>query len=311
VTAQKGLPAPAILLCGPNGQLGWELVRALATLGNVRACGREQLDLADSESIRRVVRETRPALIVNAAAYTAVDDAESEPDLAMAVNGTAPGVLAQEAQRVGAAFIHYSTDYVFDGLAKRPYREEDTPNPRNAYGRSKLAGEQAVLQVGGPALILRTGWVYGRRGKNFLTTITRLASERDHLDVVDDQIAAPTWCRLLADATAQILAPGIRDFAEHIGMHSGIYHMTCAGTTSWYGFACRILSLLNDGDSHDVTVNAITSSSYPTAAARPAYTVLDNHRLHAAFGVRLPDWEHALQLALAEQWRTDESASPH
>jgi dTDP-4-dehydrorhamnose reductase len=187
-----------ILLTGKNGQVGWELQRTLATLGEVVTLDRQDLDLADPDSIRRVVREHKPNLIVNAAAYTAVDKAEEESDLAMVINGTAPGILAEEAKRLSAAIIHYSTDYVFDGSKNTPYTEEDAPNPLNVYGRTKLAGERAIQAVGAPYLILRTSWVYGMRGKNFLLTILRLARERNEIKVVNDQIGAPTWSRIIA-----------------------------------------------------------------------------------------------------------------
>jgi dTDP-4-dehydrorhamnose reductase len=195
-----------ILLTGPTGQVGWELRRSLAPLGVVTALDRTALDLTDADGLRRVVREVRPALIVNAAAYTAVDRAESEPDLAMAVNGLAPGILAEEGKRVGAALVHFSTDYVFDGRKAGAYVEDDAPAPVNVYGATKLAGERAMEAVGAPHLILRTSWVYGARGANFFLTMRRLARERPELRIVDDQTGAPTWCRMIAEATAQIIA---------------------------------------------------------------------------------------------------------
>ena len=195
-----------ILVTGANGQVGWELQRTLQTLGDVVACDRGTLDLSDPDSIRGKVREIRPDVIVNAGAYTAVDRAESEPELAMAVNGVAPGVLAEEAKQLGALLLHYSTDYVFDGTKAEPYLESDAPNPVSVYGSSKLAGEKAVEAVGGAYLIFRTSWVYGGRGKNFLLTMLRLAGEREELRVVDDQFGAPTWCRTIAEATAQVVA---------------------------------------------------------------------------------------------------------
>ncbi len=194
-----------ILITGTNGQVGFELLRSLAGLGTVIAAGRDELDLADPDAIRRTLRDTKPGLIVNAAAYTAVDKAEAEPELALAINGVAPGILAEEAKRLGAALIHYSTDYVFDGSKGAPYTEDDAPRPISAYGRTKLAGEHAIQAVGVPHLILRTSWVYGARGSNFLLTILRLAKEREELSIVDDQIGAPTWSRAIAMATAGIL----------------------------------------------------------------------------------------------------------
>ena len=291
-----------ILLTGKNGQVGWELQRSLSTLGEVIALGQADMDLGNPEAIRKVCRDVRPDLIVNPAAYTAVDKAETEPALALAINGIAPGVMAQEAQRLGAALIHYSTDYVFDGSKNAPYMEQDTPNPRSVYGRSKLAGERAIQAVDVPHLILRTAWVYGLRGKNFLLTMQRLGREKPLLKVVDDQIGAPTWCRLLAEATAQIVAQGsVRGQGAvpgYIRQHSGVYHMTCAGQTSWYSFARAILGR----EAGAVTqVQPIPGAEYSTPAVRPAYSVLDNTHLVRTFGVTLPDWQAALEMVLAEQ----------
>ena len=290
-----------ILLTGKNGQLGWELQRTLSTLGEVIALGQADLDLANPDAIRKICRDVKPHLIVNPAAYTAVDKAEIEPALAAAVNGIAPGIMAQEAQRLGAALIHYSTDYVFDGSKNTPYTEHDIPNPQNVYGSSKLAGERAIQAVDVPHLILRTAWVYGRRGKNFLLTMQRMAREKPLLKVVDDQIGAPTWCRLLAEATAQIVAQAItgsgRDVAGYIRQHSGIYHMTCAGQTSWHGFANEILGR----EANMVAqIQPIPSIEYPTPAARPAYSVLDNVKLAQTFGIALPDWITALEMVLVD-----------
>ena len=290
-----------ILLTGKNGQLGWELQRTLSTLGEVIALGQADLDLANPDAIRKICRDVKPHLIVNPAAYTAVDKAEIEPALAGAINGIAPGIMAQEAQRVGAALIHYSTDYVFDGRKNTPYTEHDIPNPQNVYGSSKLAGERTIQAVDVPHLILRTAWVYGRRGKNFLLTMQRMAREKPLLKVVDDQIGAPTWCRLLAEATAQIVAQAItgsgRDIAGYIRQHSGVYHMTCAGQTSWHGFASVILGREANMIAQ---IQPIPSIEYPTPAARPAYSVLDNMQLAQTFGITLPDWMTALEMVLAE-----------
>ena len=265
-----------ILLTGKNGQVGWELQRTLAPLGEVVAVDRRGMDLANHDSIRSAIRAVRPDLIVNAAAYTAVDKAESEPDLAMATNGIAPGIMAEEAKRLGAAMVHYSTDYVFVGTKTSPYTEDDIPNPICVYGKTKLAGEQAVQAAGIPHLIFRTSWVYGLRGRNFLLTILRLAKERDELKIVDDQIGAPTWSRMIAEATAIILAQclpspleiqdrgrpdqrpllepddrpvpfppfgkgGQGGFAPALSDRGGLYHLTAAGLTSWHGFAKAIL----------------------------------------------------------------------
>jgi len=295
-----------ILLTGKNGQVGWELQRTLSTLGEVIALGQADMDLANPDTIRKICRDVKPNLIVNPAAYTAVDKAETEPTLALAINGTAPGILAQEAQRLGAALIHYSTDYVFDGSKNTPYTEQDMPNPQNIYGSSKLAGERAIQAVDVPYLILRTAWVYGARGKNFLLTMQRLGREKPLLKVVDDQIGAPTWSRLLAEATAQIVAQSLsRDqetVTSYIRQHSGVYHMSCAGQTSWHGFASAILAGANASTHANVSaqLQPIPSSEYPTPAARPAYSVLSNEQLARTFGITLPDWRVALEMVLAE-----------
>lgn len=287
---------PKIMLTGKNGQVGWELQRTLAPLGEVAALDRQQLDLANPDQIREIVREIKPNLIVNAAAYTAVDKAEEEPELAMAVNGIAPGILAEEAKRLNAAIIHYSTDYVFDGAKTTPYTEEDEPNPLNVYGRTKLEGERAVQAVGAPHLILRTGWVYGTRGKNFLLTILRLAQEREELRIVDDQIGAPTWSRMIAEATAQILAQGYSSLLEK----RAIYHLSAGGQTSWYGFAKAIVARISETSTQSVKLIQIPTGKYSTPARRPAYSLLSNAKLNGAFGLAMLDWDRALELVLEE-----------
>lgn len=294
-----------ILLLGKNGQVGWELQRTLAPLGKVIACGRQELDLADFAALQETLRSVQPQLIVNAAAYTAVDKAETETDLAMAINGTAPGVLAEAALQCGASLIHYSTDYVFDGTKTSPYREEDQPNPINVYGKTKQAGEIAIQQVEVPHLILRTSWVYGLRGKNFLLTILRLAKEREELKIVDDQIGAPTWSRMIAEATAQIVArcsaartlatPDLREVA-------GVYHLTAAGETSWYGFTKAILETYSQSSTEPLSLSRllpIPTVEYPTPAARPAYSVLSNDKISKTFALELPTWSDQLKLALS------------
>lgn len=282
-----------ILLTGVNGQVGWELRRTLATLGTVIAPTSQQLDLTNPDAIRRVVRDTSPQLIVNPAAYTAVDKAESEEAQALAINGTAPGILAEETKRLNAALIHFSTDYVFDGSLNRPYTEVDDPCPINSYGRSKLAGEQAVAASGCSHLIFRTSWVYGTRGRNFLLTMKKLMAERAELNIIDDQIGAPTWCRSIAEATAQILAQTRMD-AERIKEVSGIYNLTCAGSTSWHGFAAAIGQQLGS----TCRLNAIPTSAYPTPAKRPANSMLAHDKLTLTFGLHMPQWEHALELCM-------------
>lgn len=287
-----------ILLIGSNGQVGYELQRSLK--GEIIALSSQQLDLADTAAIRRTVAEIKPNLIVNAAAYTAVDKAESEPELAFAINATAPQVLAEEAQKLNALLVHYSTDYVFDGSKTGAYAETDPTNPQSVYGKSKLAGEQAIQAVGAHHLIFRTSWVYGTRGKNFLLTILRLAQERDHLRVVADQIGAPTWCRSIAEATASTVAKW--DFlTPHPSPLTGIYHLSCGGQASWHGFAQAILQ--NYPKPLKVTadkVEAITTEQYPLPAKRPANSVLDNGKLAQDFGLKLPDWQEALTMAMAE-----------
>ncbi|RPI42085.1 MAG: dTDP-4-dehydrorhamnose reductase [Betaproteobacteria bacterium] len=284
-----------ILVTGAQGQIGHELRRTFAPLGEVIACDRAALDLADPEAIRHVVRATKPKLIVNAGAYTAVDKAESEPALAMAINGLAPGILAEEARRIGGSIIHYSTDYVFDGDKPEPYVEDDTPNPMSVYGRTKLAGEQAVAAAGAPYLIFRTSWIYGNRGRNFLLTIQRLATERGELRVVSDQKGAPTWSRLVAEATALAAARTRGQFHDV----SGIYHLTCAGCASWHDFARAIVDNLPPrADGVIPRVHPISTSEYPTPAHRPKNSVLSCTRAKERLGVELPAWEVGMALCI-------------
>lgn len=270
-----------ILLTGRNGQVGWELQKTLAPLGEVTALGRAELDLLDAARIGEALRAANPDVIVNAAAYTAVDKAESERDLAFAVNAVAPGVLAEEAKRSGALLVHYSTDYVFDGSKGSPYTETDPTCPINAYGQSKLAGEMAIRSSGCRFLILRTSWVYAERGQNFLLAILRKARSARELRVVADQIGAPTSAGLVARATAVAMARTVE--APEL---SGLYHVTAKGETSWHGFAQAIVSAAGI----DVDVIPIQSSEYPSAARRPAYSVLDSTRFAQVFGFDLPGW---------------------
>jgi dTDP-4-dehydrorhamnose reductase len=290
-----------VLLIGALGQVGYELRRALAPLGDVQCASRSDLDLTQPATIRARVRDAAPQVIVNAAAYTGVDRAESDADMAMAVNATAPAILAQEAKRLGAVLIHYSTDYVYDGTKKAPYVEEDAPNPLSVYGRSKLAGEQAIAAVAPAYLVLRTSWIYGARGKNFLLTIRRLAHERDELRVVDDQVGAPTWCRLIAEATAQIVvACGERGSpVGRIAEAKGIYHLSCAGSTSWFGFTKSIFAA---DPKRDLVprLTPISTAEYPLPARRPANSVLSNDKLARTFGIRLPSWDSALAMCLED-----------
>ncbi len=283
-------PTCKILLTGKNGQVGWELQRTLACLGEVVAVDRQGLDISSADAIRALIREVKPQLIVNPAAYTAVDKAEGEPELAQAVNGVAPGIMAEEAKRLGALLVHYSTDYVFDGNQATPYVEDDAPNPRNVYGRTKLAGEEAVRTVGGAHLILRTSWVYGARGRNFLLTILRLAQERPELKIVADQFGAPTWSRFIAETTLQILSQRLGSWNE-LG---GTYHAVASGKTSWHGFASAILQ----GAGLTTPLLPITTAEYPLPAARPQNSVLSNEKLHRDFGAVMPDWRTGLACCL-------------
>ena len=269
-------------------------MRTLAPLGEVLALDRAGLNLAETDQIVSAVRSLRPDVIVNAAAYTAVDRAESEPDAVQAINCAAVAVLAEEAKRAKALLVHYSTDYVFDGTKGEPYVEDDRPNPLNAYGRSKLAGEQAIQSVGGPHLILRTSWIYAPRGKNFLLTIRRLLAEKGELRVVSDQVGAPTSAAALAKATAELL---LRHRAAALGDVRGLYHAAAAGFTSWHGFASEIARL--EGYDSAARVLPIPSGEYPTAARRPANSRLSSASLLARFGVALPDWRESLETCFA------------
>jgi dTDP-4-dehydrorhamnose reductase len=287
-----------ILLTGVRGQVGGELQSALAPLGEILALDRSGMDLADPHSIRRAIRDASPDLIVNAAAYTAVDRAESEHEIAHRINAVAPAIMAEEAKRIGGALIHYSTDYVFDGEKSAPYLESDRPHPLNVYGASKLAGEEAIGETGARHLILRTSWVYGSRGANFMLTILRLARERDELSIVDDQIGAPTWSRTIAQATASLVARGLPDSEG-----DGVCNLTASGQTSWYGFARAILELAPPDARrrlHPSGIAAIPSSQYPTAARRPRNSVLSHARLERDFQLTMPDWKHDLRLCVQE-----------
>ncbi|MCU9954194.1 MULTISPECIES: dTDP-4-dehydrorhamnose reductase [Burkholderia] len=292
-------PEPTILVTGVNGQVGFELLRSLQGLGRVVACDRSMLDLSDLERVRGVVRALKPSIIVNPAAYTAVDKAETDVDAARRLNAEVPRVFAEEAARTGAALVHYSTDYVFDGTKEGAYVETDATNPQNVYGLTKLEGEQAVAATGCAHLILRTSWVYGRRGKNFLLTMLKLGSERPELRVVADQIGAPTWSKTIATATSHIVAQALAaDGSDWWARHSGVYHFTSAGATSWHGFAEAIFA--NAMGERAPKVVPIPASDYPVPAKRPSNSRLSHDKLTAAFGLRLPDWADALKLCLSE-----------
>ncbi len=282
-----------ILVTGVNGQVGWELQRVLAPLGKVIALTREQLDLSQPDAIRTCVRAHRPDYILNPAAYTAVDKAESDTTLAMAVNGIAPGIFAEEAKKLGALLIHYSTDYVFDGTKTAPYVETDSPNPKSVYGKTKLAGEQAIQAIAGRHFILRTSWVYGVHGGNFIKTILRLAKERSELRIVADQFGAPTSAHLIAQATLQILQHAQRDAAP-----SGVYHLTTGGQTNWHYYAQEIVRLAQQYDDalaqKTLTIHPIATHEYPLPAPRPHNSVLATEKIKQTFGVDLPQWNEEL-----------------
>lgn len=290
-----------LMLTGANGQLGWELARSLQPLGEVIALDRMQCDLERPDSFAALIETIRPDVIVNAAAYTAVDKAESEPQRARRVNAEAPGELARLARRHGALLLHYSTDYVFDGSKPEAYVETDTPAPLNQYGASKLEGEGAIAAAEGEHLILRTTWVYAARGANFLRTMLRLGAEREALRVVADQQGAPTWARNLADASALIIAQAMRERRQG-DFESGLFHLCAAGHTSWHGFAEAIFAAARARGLPLAVreVAAITTADYPTPASRPLNSRLDCSRLAQRFGVRLPDWSAALGLCLDE-----------
>ena len=290
-----------LLLTGANGQVGWELRRSLSGVGDMFAMDRTACDLSRPQDLPGIIREAKPDVIVNAAAYTAVDKAEQEEELATLVNGTAVGVIAEEARRLNALLIHYSTDYVFDGAKDCPYTEDDRPRPINAYGRSKLAGERAIAQSESDYLIVRTCWVFAARRHNFLRTILRLAQEREELSVVTDQLGAPTWARLLAQVTAHIVQGSCRERAG-ADFSSEILHVTAGGSTSWYGFADAILDqamgrgLLRNRPK----LRPIFSSEYPLPAARPKNSRLAGARVRERFGVAVPDWQQGLAQCIQE-----------
>ena len=285
-----------ILITGQHGQVSQALQQRLPPLGELIVLGREQLDLTNADQIRQQVRAHRPGLIINAAAHTAVDQAESEPEVAFAINAIAPGILAEEAKALGAPLIHYSTDYVFDGSKPAPYTEADTPNPLGVYGQSKLAGEQAIAAVGGEHLILRTSWVYSNHGKNFLLTMQRLLQEKPQMRIVADQIGAPTWAGTIADSTRAL----IEHWQAGAAGAWGVYHLTAQGETSWFGFAQAIGEHLRATGKACAELEAIPSSAYPTPAKRPLNSRLDCSRLQQQWHVAQPHWLDALRECLAQ-----------
>jgi dTDP-4-dehydrorhamnose reductase len=310
-----------ILLFGRSGQLGWELSRKLSSLGELTVLGSTDVDFASPEAIRAAVRSVHPSLIVNAAAYTAVDKAESEPDLAWAINAEAPGVLAEESARLGCLLVHYSTDYVFDGAKPDPYLETDVTNPINVYGKTKLGGERAIARAmagsEGRWLVFRTSWVYGARGTNFLLTMLRLARERSELRIVDDQIGAPTSSEAISQATVAVLArifsanpapagsetvPALQPSAEPLPADwSGVYHLTCSGGASWFGFAREFLTSMAEATGAPIpALIPISTVEFPRPARRPANSRLSCELLRETFGITLPPWQQALQRVLEQ-----------
>lgn len=291
-----------ILLFGKNGQVGWEIHRSLIPLGDVIALGREDADFTDPESLRSLVRTYNPDVIVNAVAYTAVDKAEEDEEAATIINSRAPGVLAEEALKLNALLVHYSTDYVFDGASSDPYLETDQTSPVSVYGRTKLAGEQVVQSSGCDYVLLRTSWVYASRGHNFLLTILKLAMEREELKIVFDQVGSPTSARLIADTTLVILQQSIKERLQG-QFSSGLYHLTASGSTSWHGFAREIIEVAQDKYSPQLKIKAlygIPSSDYPTPAKRPMNSLLSQEKLQTRFNVKMPSWKVALSLCMQD-----------
>lgn len=287
------------LLFGSNGQLGWELQRALLPYGEVVALSSRDADLANPESLRSIVRNISPSMIINAAAYTAVDRAESEPDLAYAVNCHSPRVMAEETHKLGAVLIHFSTDYVFDGLKGAPYLETDNPNPINVYGASKLAGEHAIQEVGGNYLILRTSWLYSLRRDSFVNKVLQWARQKSVIRVVTDQVGSPTWCRALAEVSSKALAIADNNALDWIDEHCGVYHLSCAGAVSRFEWAQAILRYDPSPQEQIVElVEPALSDEFQTPAKRPPNSSLSNELFNKTFGLYMPHWDVALKMAL-------------
>lgn len=290
-----------IVLFGKNGQVGWELERLLPQMGDVHAFDRQELDVSDLMQVQKTLLEIKPNLIINATAYTEVDRAEKEPEKAMLVNGQAPGVMAETARGLNAAFIHYSTDYVFDGSKKEPYTENDNPNPLNIYGQSKLAGEKNIEQAGGAFLILRTSWVYSMRGNTFVNKLLAWARNNEILRVVDDQISNPTWARDLANATSSLIYAVRGNLQDVMKERSGVYHLAGSRHTSRYEWAKQILS--NASDRTDIlahTIQPVSSEEFPLPALRPSFSALDCSKFEQTFDIYLPAWQDSLKTAMAE-----------
>ena len=289
-----------IVLFGKNGQLGWEFQRILPIFGEVISLERTELDLSDLQAIQKILSELKPNLIINASAYTEVDLAEKETDLAMKINGLAPGVMAEISRKLNAVLIHYSTDYVFDGRKNAPYTESDQTNPLNVYGKSKLMGEENIKQAGDAYLILRTSWVYSLRGNSFVNKVLKWSRQNKNLKIVSDQISSPTWARMLAEVTSFALAQNKNDLYENIHERRGIYHLAGSGYTSRYEWAKQILA--NDPERSEQIVQAIDpalSEEFPTPAERPLFSALDCTHFESTFDLHLPDWADTLQMAMS------------
>ena len=284
-----------IFLTGAYGQVGWELNRALLPYGALHACDQDTLDLLDESAIRQRIRDFKPDVIINAAAYTAVDRAEGDRDLCRALNAGAPEILAQEAERAGAWMVHYSTDYVFNGKNDRPWTEDDAPDPVNFYGQSKLEGDMAVAENAPKHLIFRTSWVYASRGSNFPLTMLRLFAEKKELRIVNDQMGAPTWARYIAQTTIMALC---RALGASDASLAGVYNLVASGVVSWYDFAREIRQYA--GGFEDVELSPVPTAEYPTPAARPKWSVLSTEKIRRAFGVHTPPWQDAMRLCIDE-----------
>lgn len=291
-----------IMLTGASGQVGWELARSLLPIGKVIALNRDQCDLARPETLPSIVEDVNPDVIINAAAYTTVDKAEDEEGIASLINCTSVGVLSEEAKKRNALFVHYSTDYVFDGTKQTPYTEEDRTNPVNAYGRSKLAGEVAVQQTGCDYLIVRTAWVFSAHGKNFLTNILRLTQERSELNIVSDQTGDPTWARFVAEATAHCVKSSLLSMKEQ-NFQSQIYNLTSDGNVSWYDFAkCIVASFYNHSNKGKsrCSISPIKTDEYKTRAKRPGNSCLSTKKIEKDFNLVMPSWEQTVQMCIEE-----------
>jgi len=287
-----------IFLTGAYGQVGWELNRALLPHGVIHACDKDTLDLLDEDAIRKTVREFKPSVIMNTAAYTAVDKAESDRGLCRKLNVSVPEILAQEAEKLGAWMVHYSTDYVFNGKNDRPWREDDEPDPVNFYGLTKLEGDRAVAENASKHLIFRTSWVYASRGSNFLLTMLRLFAEKKELRIVNDQIGAPTWARYIAQSTVMALMSAIE--ADDAGL-SGVYNLVASGTVTWYDFACAIKECAGGNQQFPaLNLKPIPSAEYPTPAARPEWSVLSLEKIQSVFGIHTASWQDAMKLCIDE-----------